>query len=543
MKEVLLTPRPGENSPGHDSPVDHSDGSDGSDGSSLGLLGTGRRGPGLRAALRSRADSPLDELVSLERAVGELHALRAEVLAELSAWAELSSDATAPAGLGAARRDLARRSLVAEVACAMHLSESTAGRLLVDGEVLARELPATLAALRSGAITYVHAQAVARHAHALPESVRPAYDAAVMATASGQTPSQLDTRARRLRERLHPESLEARHSRAAADRFVAFQADRDGMAWLTAFLPAVEAIAIDDALDQIARGLRADDEPRSHAQLRADAFTGLVLGPGGGFGVPTHPLANPGPTDSFGRPVAPNASASPSHAETDTGTATDTGTGTAGGQLPAASRHGALAGDDESTDAGRADVAHQLGRVRPTVIVTVPVMTLLGHSDAPGELHGYGPIDAATATRIAAHAPSFIRMLTHPDTGQTLSVGRERYQPPADLRLALRLADEHCRFPGCSRRASRCELDHCEAWQAGGHTSASNLFHLCSRHHHLKHESNWSPTAGSGRHLTWRSPTGRHYETSPAPSPVPPVPPACAVTPEDDTPKEDAPPF
>jgi hypothetical protein len=89
-----------------------------------------------------------------------------------------------------------------------------------------------------------------------------------------------------------------------------------------------------------------------------------------------------------------------------------------------------------------------LGVVSPRVYVTVPVLTLLGHSDAPAELDGYGPIDAETARRLAAHAPSFQRILTHPETGAYLSYGRDKYRVPADLAGYLRVRDGVCRFPG-----------------------------------------------------------------------------------------------
>lgn len=64
---------------------------------------------------------------------------------------------------------------------------------------------------------------------------------------------------------------------------------------------------------------------------------------------------------------------------------------------------GALS-DDERTHAGAT------GAVQPRVNVTVPVMTLLGLSDESAELEGYGPIDADTARRLAAHAPSMRRI-------------------------------------------------------------------------------------------------------------------------------------
>lgn len=173
------------------------------------------------------------------------------------------------------------------------------------------------------------------------------------------------------------------------------------------------------------------------------------------------------------------------------------------------------------TEAGPAPpgtIDPRLLSLRPTVAITVPVLTLLGHAEEPGHLDGYGPIDPATARALAASAPSFIRILTHPETGAVLSVGRDRYAVPADLRTWLRLRDQTCRFPGCSRAAVRCEVDHTVAFREGGargRTEAANLAHLCRKHHRLKHTTRWNVEQRPGGELTWTSPTGRRYATRP----------------------------
>ena len=154
--------------------------------------------------------------------------------------------------------------------------------------------------------------------------------------------------------------------------------------------------------------------------------------------------------------------------------------------------------------------------IRPKVLVTVPVLTLLGRSEEPGTLEGYGPIDADTARRIAARAPSFTRILTHPETGAVLSVGRDRYAVPRDLRTWLRVRDETCRFPGCNRSAGRTDVDHVTDWQYGGGTDYGNLVHLCRSHHRLKHHTAWSSTSTGGGRVRWLSPSGHEYQTAPA---------------------------
>ena len=59
-----------------------------------------------------------------------------------------------------------------------------------------------------------------------------------------------------------------------------------------------------------------------------------------------------------------------------------------------------------------AGVLGAAGSTGVTVMVTVPVMTLLGVGEEPGILAGHGPIAPDVARRLAAHAPSFFRLLT-----------------------------------------------------------------------------------------------------------------------------------
>ncbi len=154
-------------------------------------------------------------------------------------------------------------------------------------------------------------------------------------------------------------------------------------------------------------------------------------------------------------------------------------------------------------------------RIKAQVLVTIPVLSLLGHSDAPADLEGYGPVPATVARQLAAHAPSMMRVLTDPVDGGVLSVGRRRYRVPKDLQIYVRACDKTCRFPGCNRSASRAELDHTVSWEDGGPTSHDNLAALCRKHHRMKHEAGWSVRQRRGRVLEWSSPAGRSYTTEP----------------------------
>lgn len=144
------------------------------------------------------------------------------------------------------------------------------------------------------------------------------------------------------------------------------------------------------------------------------------------------------------------------------------------------------------------------------------MLTLLAYGDEPADLDGYGPIDPQTARELAAHAPSFRRILTHPETGAHLSYGRDSYRVPADLAAYLRVRDGTCRFPGCSRRAAGTDVDHTVDWDFGGATEHTNLAHLCRKHHRLKHLTRWRVQQGPRGELRWTSPAGREHVSTPA---------------------------
>lgn len=182
------------------------------------------------------------------------------------------------------------------------------------------------------------------------------------------------------------------------------------------------------------------------------------------------------------------------------------------------------ADEPRTLDQLRADVAGDRltgatsgGRPNVSVAVTVPVLTLLGASDEPATLDGYGPIDAETARRLAAHAPSFTRLLTHPVSGGLLDVDRTSYRPPADLKRWLAVTDVLCTFPGCGRLARNSDIDHTVDRQHGGATRAGNLAHLCRHHHRLKHQTRWKVWQAPDRKITWTSPTGHERDADPPP--------------------------
>jgi hypothetical protein len=154
--------------------------------------------------------------------------------------------------------------------------------------------------------------------------------------------------------------------------------------------------------------------------------------------------------------------------------------------------------------------------VTPTVLLTVPLLTLLGQDDEPANLAGYGPIDIETAKRLVGNAESWTRVFTDPITGDLKAVDAEARRIPKALKNWLLVRDETCRAPGCSRPAERCDIDHVTRFERGGPTSPGNLVCLCRGHHGAKDDGCWTvEILGDGR-LEWRSRWGTVRFTEPA---------------------------
>jgi hypothetical protein len=153
---------------------------------------------------------------------------------------------------------------------------------------------------------------------------------------------------------------------------------------------------------------------------------------------------------------------------------------------------------------------------QPGINVTVSLDTLVGATEQPGWLDGYGPISAGYARELAQDpAGTWRRLITDPVTGQLLDYGTTRYRPPRQLADQVIERDAECTFPYCSHPARRSDLDHIVPFPQG-RTSASNLHPLHRRHHNAKTEAGWravrDPVTGVTR---WTSPQGRRYQTRP----------------------------
>lgn len=371
-------------------------------------------------------------------------------------------------GAGLDDSDLTLRTVAAELATALRVSDRTVQRRMVAAEVLVERFPQVWHAQGAGLITVGHARVIVdAGSHIDGDDARAAYAARVLEFAQDESPNRVRVIAERIAQQFQSRTLDERHEDARGRRDVWVTDGPDAMSELHVYGPSVLIHGAHDRLTQMAKELASRD-------------------------------AGSAPMQS-----ASEASASVASAATDPRTL---------GQ-----RRFDLAADLLLTGApaGHDTVGALLASIKAQVAVTVPVTTLMSADGPAAELSGRAPMDLASARALAGAAAGWDRVLTHPVNGGVLSV--DRYRPPESLRRRLRSRDERCRFPGCGMPARDSDLDHTLDAAFGGETSEGNLAALCRRHHVLKHQTPWHVVQLGDGLLEWTSPTGRTYVDRPPP--------------------------
>jgi Domain of unknown function (DUF222) len=89
------------------------------------------------------------------------------------------------------------------------------------------------------------------------------------------------------------------------------------------------------------------------------------------------------------------------------------------------------------------------------------------------------------------------------------------YAPSKALADFVRCRDLTCRWPGCDRPATDCDLDHTIPYARGGPTHASNLKCYCRTHHLVKTFWGWRDRQLPDGTVILTSPSGQTYVTAP----------------------------
>ncbi|MGH3542728.1 MAG: HNH endonuclease signature motif containing protein [Mycobacterium sp.] len=147
----------------------------------------------------------------------------------------------------------------------------------------------------------------------------------------------------------------------------------------------------------------------------------------------------------------------------------------------------------------------------PVVIhVVADPASLDGTAQTPGSMIG---ADALIPPELIAELAGSARLrpLFHPaDTPP-----EQGYAASQTLAGFVRCRDMTCRFPGCDRPATDCDLDHTIPYGDGGYTHASNLKSLCRTHHLIKTFWGWRDQQLPDGTVIWTSPSRQTYVTTP----------------------------
>jgi len=424
----------------------------------------------------------VDGLATTEATIIRLQALREAHLAVAQRLAEDLAAADSASGVRGERVDLAARSVAAELAGVLHMSDRVVQGRMARAAELMTKFPATMQAFTEARIGPAHVRQIQDAGARLDsDEVRAEFEQVAVAASEGEAPHRAKRVVERVAERLAPRSLTERHREAQEKRTVWREDVGDGQKMLGLIHAAAVIDGIYDRLTQQARAVQV-----ANAQVTK--------------GPSVH--VDPDP-DALG----------------------DRADDRAIDQLRAD-----LCADTLLTGApsGHDTTDGLLSAIHARVEVTVPVLTAMATSAAvgaafgvrteqPAELAGGKPIDAHTARILAGGAVAWERVLTHPITGAILAV--DHYRPNADLRRLLHARDSRCRFPTCGLPPRTQDLDHTIDAAYGGATEEGNLGGLCRRHHVLKHQTAWTVKQKGAGVLEWTSPGGATYIDKP-PAPV-----------------------
>ncbi|OBG38650.1 HNH endonuclease signature motif containing protein [Mycolicibacter heraklionensis] len=142
-----------------------------------------------------------------------------------------------------------------------------------------------------------------------------------------------------------------------------------------------------------------------------------------------------------------------------------------------------------------------------------PAPTSQTRPAASGHIIGGGTVHPQLLAHLVNRGAT-VKPLRHPSD----LPAEPQYRPSRALAAFIRARDLTCRFPGCDRPATYCDIDHAVAHPRGA-THPANLRCLCRKHHLLKTfwtgRGGWSDRQHPNGTIEWTSPTGHSYTTRP----------------------------
>ena len=320
-----------------------------------------------------------------------------------------------------------------EVAVALSISRWAAERTTAVARDLATCLPATKRALSEGVIDAYKAQVIAEATRVLDDAATAQAEASIFASGvAGRTPGQIRALVARAVLKADPAGAKKRREQAQRDARVELWREDAGTAAICGFgLPPDEALAADQQVTSRVMELKAAGVPGSTGQLRVRAYLDALLGqdtaaryraaqaapvtePGASPAAEgTQPSESPhdgnsraqdgpaqdGPAQDGPAQDGPAQDGPAQDGPAQDGPAQD-GPAQDGPAQDGPAQDGPAVGRGNSQAGQVTDAGHPLARIN----LTIPLATLLGLAEHPGEAAGFGPIDPALARDLAAQA-------------------------------------------------------------------------------------------------------------------------------------------
>ena len=212
------------------------------------------------------ADDPAAVAVAVQAAIERLHAVRADAVARADATAAWQVDGAATP--------------TAWVRSALGLGTGAAHELVRTARALHRQLPETAAALASGEVSWAHVTTLARHALATPArtaaTTAPGGEQLLLDVARVATVDELGRALRAWAHAVDESGFTADEATVYEQRQVTLAQTLDGVWYLNGLLPPAAGAALATVLDAHVASALATGDPRTPAQLRADALTDLA---------------------------------------------------------------------------------------------------------------------------------------------------------------------------------------------------------------------------------------------------------------------------
>lgn len=452
----------------------------------------------------------------------------ADVVAVVVGWQQLlgvvaAAQAAAVTEL-AARRRPSSSFPVDDLACALETTTHAAQALVGRAAGLAAH-PVLADGLRAGLVDVRKVDVLLGEVSRLPHADADAVLRELVGDSAGMTGPMLRREARRLVAAVDPDAAAKRAAKARTERCVRLEHAGDAMAWVSALLPASDAVAMFSVVDTLARAAEGEGDVRTLPQRRADVLADVfatILAAGACPDGRRLPVRQ---GDALGLQLTMAAS---------TFVRADDMPGELAGYGPIPA---ALARDlAEATDRFRPVLTDEAGHVLARGNRTHPTSLLRRPSPPPGATgdhprgasgasgdhprgssggsgdhprgssggSGHHPLGADAGPVLVGPAglvmaPSATDVGVAPSARPPASPDAPRkvgYRPDTALRRLVLARDETCTFPGCRQPGPVCDLDHIEPFDdtrpAEAQTCPENVQALCRHHHLAKTHHGWT---------------------------------------------------